>query len=104
MEEKLSYYQKNKEKILSKRKLRRDFERQERLRLGRPFLKFDDDDEITFDPSMNKTCDVGKVDFVENVVISVVEPILEPILEPVLEPVVEKVIEKKRKLKNLISE
>ena len=79
--EKLSYYQKNKETILAKRKLRREFERQERLRLGRPFLKFDDDDETTSDPSMNEgTCDVGEVDFVVNVVISVVEPSLEPIV------------------------
>ena len=82
MEQKLSYYQKNKETILAKRKLRREFERQERLRLGRPFLKFDDDDEITFDPSMNEvTCDVGEVDFVENVVVSVVEPVVEPVVE-----------------------
>ena len=86
MEEKLSYNQKNKETILAKRKLRRDFERQERLRLGRPFLKFDDDDEITFDSSMNEvTCDVGEVDFVKNVVVSVVEPIVEKVIEPVIE-------------------
>ena len=82
MEEKLSYYQKNKETILAKRKLRRDIERQERLRLGRQFLKFSDDDEITFDPSMNEgTCDVGEVDFVENVVVSVVEPVIEKVTE-----------------------
>ena len=98
--EKLSYYQKNKETNLAKRKLRREFEKQERLRLGRPFLKFDDDDEITFDPSMNEDArDVGEVDFVENVVISVVEPVVEPVIEPVVEPVVEKVTEKKRKRK-----
>ena len=72
--EKLSYYQKNKETILAKRKLRREFEKQERLRLGRPFLKFDDDDEITFDPSMNEVvCVEGKVDFVEPVVDKVTE-------------------------------
>ena len=99
MEEKLSYYQKNKETILAKRKLRREFERQERLRLGRPFLKFDDDDEITFDPSMNEgTCDVGEVDFVENVVISVVEPIQEEVAKKVTEKVTEK--KKKRNLKS----
>ena len=100
MEQKLSYYQKNKETILAKRKLRREFERQERLRLGRPFLKFDDDDEITFDPSMNEvTRDVGEVAFVENVVISVVEPIQ----EEVAKKVTEKVTEKKEK-RNLQSE
>jgi hypothetical protein len=105
MEQKLSYYQKNKETILAKRKLRREFERQERLRLGRPFMKFDDDDEITFDPSMNEgTCDVGEVDFVENVVISVVEPLEEVVVEPVVEKVAkketEKVTEKKGKKKS----
>ena len=95
MEEKLSYYQKNKETILAKRKLRRDFQRQERLRLGRPFLKFDDDDEITFDPSLNEvSCDVGEVDFVKNVVVSVVKPLE----EPVVEKVIEKIIGKKKKI------
>ena len=73
--EKLSYYQRNKEPILAKRKLRRDFERDEQLRLGRPFMKFDD--EITFDPSLNEvTCYVNEVDFVE-----IVEPVVEPVIE-----------------------
>ena len=40
--QKLSYYQRNKEKILEKRRLQRE----ERLRLGRPFMKFDDESEL----------------------------------------------------------
>ena len=46
--QKLSYYQRNKEKILEKRK----FQREERLRLGRPFMKFDDESELTFEPKV----------------------------------------------------
>jgi hypothetical protein len=59
--QKLSYYQRNKEKILAKRKLQRE----ERSKLGRPFLN--DDEEIVLEPE-------------------VVEPIPEPIPEPVVEP------------------
>ena len=95
--QKLSYYQRNKEKILEKRRLQRE----ERLRLGRPFMKFDDDDEITFDPSMNKVkCDVGEVDFVENVVVSVVEPIQEEVAKKVTKKVIEK---KEKKTKKRLS-
>jgi hypothetical protein len=97
--QKLSYYQRNKEKILEKRRLQRE----ERLRLGRPFMKFDDDDEITFDPSMNEvTCDVsdGEVDFVENVVVSVVEPIQEEVAKKVTKKVIEK---KEKKTKKRLS-
>ena len=55
---KLSYYQRNKDKILAKRKLQRE----ERAKLGRPFLN--DDEEIVLEP----------------------EPVVEPVVEPVPEP------------------
>jgi hypothetical protein len=99
--EKLSYYQKNKEKILEKRKLKRQFEREERLRLGRPFMKFDDDADITFEPSMNEVvCLKGDIEIVENVV-EPLEPIVEnviikPIISEPVKPIGEPVVEKKK--------
>ena len=99
-EQKLSYYQKNKDKILEKRKLKRQFEREERLRLGRPFMNFDDDAEITFEPSMNEViCVEGNIEIVESVVEPVVESVVEPIVEPVVEPVVKPLAEKKKNVK-----
>ena len=74
--QKLSYYQRNKEKILAKRKLQRE----ERTKLGRPFLN--DDEEIVLEPEV-----------IEPVVEPIVEPIVEPVIEPVVEPVIEPVVE-----------
>ena len=88
--QKLSYYQRNKEKILEKRK----FQREERLRLERPFMKFDDESELTFEPKIEPIQVPIDENIMENVVISVIEPLEEVVAEPVVAPVVEKVTKK----------
>ena len=97
-EQKLSYYQRNREKILAKRK----FEREERLRLGRPFMKFDDC-EISIEPLIESQSDPVAVQVTEQVAEKVAKPVKKVTkkstkkdAEPIIEPV-EKVIEKKEK-------
>lgn len=78
--QKLSYYQRNKEKILAKRKMQRE----ERTKLGRPFK--DEDEDI-----------VLKVDNP----LPIIEPIPEPVPEPAPEPAPEPV-KKVKKAKKII--
>lgn len=102
--EEQSYYQKNKEIILAKRKLKRQFEKEERLRLGRPFMVFDDDADITFESSMNEILE-GEITIEPLKPLKPLEPIVEniviqPIGEPIIvKPIGEPVVEKKKKVK-----
>ena len=103
-EQKLSYYEKNREKILEKRRLQREFESQERLRLVRPFLKFEDGSELSFEPMIESQSDPVVVQVTEPVAEQIAKPVVKKVtkkttkkdVEPIVEPV-EKVIEKKEK-------
>ena len=97
-EQKLSYYQRNRDKILAKRK----FEREERLRLGRPFMKFEDC-EISIEPLIDSQSDPVPQQFTEPVIEQIAKPVKKVTkkstkkdAEPIVEPV-EKVIGKKEK-------
>jgi hypothetical protein len=107
MEQKLSYYQKNRDKILEKRRLQREFEREERLRLGRPFMKFDDC-EISIEPLLESQSDPVAVQVNEPVAEKVAKPVKKVTkkstkkdAEPIIEPV-GKVIEKEKKTRKRV--
>ena len=104
-EQKLSYYQKNRDTILEKRRLQREFESQERLRLGRPFLKFDDDCEISFEPLTMEalTIEIPVTNVSKKSTKKVAEPLIEsqsdPVAVQVTDPPVAKKVSKKSSLK-----
>ena len=80
--QKLSYYQKNKEKILAKRKMQRE----KQAKLGRPFLN--DDEDI-----------ILKVDNPLPITEPAPEPAPEPTPDPTPEPV--KKVKKAKKIKEV---